>query len=181
MDLNRIGADLKGQLAVRDLFLLREPSSVPGSQTVSVRLTDGHPDGFPVGHVVSSGSTWISYARVPRDGTFRNNEFLGEQTFEEALETVLTFARYDDIVRDLEQSGRSRVYKTVMDAERAEWLAEHTEPPGITHLGDGKVHLSESAVAYLRNPPPERGLFLFVTDEDALWIDGDTYPMTREG
>lgn len=175
MDIDRIDPDLKERLKVRRLFLFQEPFDPRGEQKVSVRLGEGSPDGFPVGHVVSSGSTWLSYARVPCDGTFRNREFLGPQTFEEALDTVLTFARYDDLLRSSERS-----YSTVVGMERAEWLAGHTEPAGITHLGDGRVRLTESAVAYLRNPPPGIGLFLFVTDDDKLWIDGDTYPMTPD-
>lgn len=67
-----------------------------------------------------------------------------------------------------------------MGVERAEWLADRAEPAGIIHLGNGRVHLTESAFAYLRNPPPSVGLFLFVTDSNKLWIDGDTYPMTRD-
>ncbi|WP_406065432.1 hypothetical protein OG462_39240 [Streptomyces sp. NBC_01077] len=181
VDINRITPALRERLEVRNLFLYQEPSmGRPGEQAVSVRLNHGTPDGFPVGHVVSSGSTWVSYARVPHGGTFRNKEFLGPQTFEEALDTVLTFARYDDLVRFSEASGRTRGYTVVMGVERAEWLADRTEPAGITHLGGGRVRLTESAVAYLRNPPPSVGLFLFVTDSNKLWIDGDTYPMTRD-
>ncbi|MCX5195531.1 hypothetical protein OOK31_16730 [Streptomyces sp. NBC_00249] len=182
MDINRIGRALKEQLKVRRLFLFREPASPHdrGEVTVSVRLDDGHPDGFPVGHVVSTPSTWIAYARVPHGNSFRNREFLGPLTYEEALERVVTFARYDDLLRHSERAGRARTYSVVMGVERAEWLAGHTEPAGITHLGGGRVRLTESAVAYLRNPPPSVGLFLFVTDRDKLWIDGDTYPMTRD-
>ncbi|MFF3838228.1 hypothetical protein [Streptomyces sp. NPDC001930] len=181
VDINRITPALKERLRVRNLFLYKEPSiGGLGEQAVSVRLNDGASDGFPIGHVVSSGSTWVSYARVPHGGTFRNREFLGPQTFEDALDTVLTFARYDDLVRASEASGRSQGYTVVMGVERAEWLADRTEPAGITHLGAGKVRLTESAVAYLRNPPPSVGLFLFVTDGNKLWIDGDTYPMTRD-
>lgn len=181
VDINRISPALSERLRARNLFLYQEPSMAgPGGQAVSVRLNDGAPDGFPVGHVVSAGSTWVSYARVWHDGTFRNKEFLGPQTFEEALDTVLTFARYDDLVRASERTDRTQGYTVVMGVERAKWLADRTEPAGITHLGDGRVQLSESAVAYLRNPPPSVGLFLFVTDSNKLWIDGDKYPMTRD-
>lgn len=66
-------------------------------------------------------------------------------------------------------------YIADVDPAYGEWL---TQLDGITHLGDGRVQLTDDAVAFLRNPPSEVGLFVSIEGDD-LFLDFHMYKLKR--
>ncbi|TXS35603.1 hypothetical protein EAO75_43920 [Streptomyces sp. uw30] len=183
MDKARIDPSLTKLLKERGLYLRKaQPGQhVAHEETLLVRVADGSPDGFQVGHVVSAagGMTWIPYART--GGHHTSKVGAGLLSFAAAVQAVVEHARYDDILRAVEaKSGRGTTYTAVVDEGHAEWLAALEEPKGITNLGNGRVRFTESAVAFLRNPPMPLSLYVQVHGADELALDLCSYKLTRD-
>jgi hypothetical protein len=178
-----IDPSLKKLLKQRRLYLRKaKPGQhARGEETFFVLLDDGHEDGFQVGHVVevAGGLAWIAYARA--QGYASRKVAVGLPSFEAAVQAVIDHARYDDILRATEaRSGTVTTYTAVVDEGHAEWLAALEEPKGITHLGNGRVQFTESAVAFLRNPPMPLALYLEVQADNELVLDLCSYRLTRD-
>ncbi|MGW2223991.1 hypothetical protein [Streptomyces formicae] len=180
----KIDRSLEQVLAHRQLFLRTEH----GGRTVVVCLADGSPEGFEIGRVLSgTGPTgWVvrHRLRLP-DGTYdvQENEGLSWIGLDQHIADVLQFAAYADVLRRKEvTSGVATTYTARLGPELAAWLADVPAPEGITDLGDGRVRLTESAVAHLRCPSTLYTLVLWVHPTmDTLMIEMDTYDLTREG
>ncbi|RSN63544.1 hypothetical protein DMH01_13325 [Amycolatopsis sp. WAC 04182] len=176
-----VGAAVRKLLEQRNLFLKTEHDG--REKIVYVCVDDGAPGGLPVGHVIGkAGGVWLAYARVPQGDYFGSAQVaLGLTTCDEAVRAVLDHARYSDILRAVERSsgGVAKTYTAVVDPGHAEWLGTLEEPAGITLLGDGKVRFTESAIAYLRKPPPPLSLFVEVQG-DRLILDFMTYDLTPD-
>jgi hypothetical protein len=180
--LANIGSAVRTLLRQRNLFVKSEHDG--SENVVYVCVDDGAPGGFPVGHVIEAagGRVWLAYARVRTQGVFRNREVaVGLPSCDEAIRAVVEHASYADILRTAERSSAAATttYVAVVDPGHAEWLAALEEPKGITHLGDGRVRFTESAVAYLRKPPPPLSLYVEVQG-DELVVDLVPYQLTRE-
>ncbi|MFJ8914822.1 hypothetical protein [Amycolatopsis sp. NPDC102389] len=176
-----VGAAVRKLLEQRNLFLKTEHDGP--EKIVYVCVDDGEPGGYPVGHAIgTAGGVWLAYARVPQGTYFDSAQVaVGLPTCDAAVRAVLDHARYADYLRAVERSpGRAtKTYTAVVDPGHAEWLAKLEEPRGITRLSDDKVRFTESAVAYLRNPPPPLSLFVEVQG-DQLILDFTTYKLTRD-
>jgi hypothetical protein len=183
MDMARIDPSLTKLLKERGLHLRKAKPGrhVGDEETFLVLVDDGHPDGFQVGHVVAAagGMTWLPYART--DGGRTRQVGVGLLSFGAAIQAVVEHARFDDILRAVEaRSGRGTTYSAVVDEGHAEWLAALEEPEGITNLGNGRVRFTESAVAFLRNPPSPLNLYVQVHGADELALDLCSYKLTRD-
>ncbi|MFE0175491.1 hypothetical protein ACFWZ2_24540 [Streptomyces sp. NPDC059002] len=180
----KVDRSLQRVLAHRQLFLRTEH----GGRTVIVCLQDGSRDGFEIGRVLSGhGKTgWaVRHRRRLPDGTYgvEENEGLPWIGLDEHIADVLRLAAYADVLRRREvSSGTATTYTARLGPELAAWLAEVPAPQGITDLGDGRVRLTESAVAFLRCPSTHYVLTLTVhPDMDTLMIEGvNAYNLTRE-
>lgn len=179
---DKVGAAVRRLLEQRNLFLRTEHDRF--EEVVFVCVDDGEPGGYPVGHVMgaSGGGAWRAYARVPQGTWFGDARVAtGLATVDDAIRAVLEHARYADYLRAVERSAGTvtKTYTAAVDPGHAEWLTTLEEPEGITHLGDGRVRFTESAVAYLRNPPTQLGLFVEVQGDD-LVLDLTPYKLTRD-
>ncbi|MEU5087805.1 hypothetical protein [Streptomyces sp. NPDC021356] len=181
MNPDAIDGSVRKLLKRRKLFLKTERTDRTG-EIVYVCVDDGHPGGFPVGHVtsVAGGVAWLAFARVRPDSPFGTEQVAaGLPGVEDALRAVLDHAHYGDIMADLEDaSGVATTYTATVDRDQAVWLANLDEPGGVTHLGKGRLRLTGAAVAYLRSLP-ER-LDCHVDHKDRLHLADDTYQLVRE-
>lgn len=177
-----VGAAVRRLLEQRNLFL--KPEHDDFGKVVYVCVDDGTTGGFPVGHVIptAGGGAWLAYARIPQRGSFGTAQVaVGVPTFDAAIRAVLDHARSADILRAAERSqgAAARTYTAVVDPGHAEWLGTLEEPAGITQLGNGRVRLTEAAVAYLRNPPSPLSLYVQVQG-DELVVDLVPYKLARD-
>ncbi|MGW6914366.1 hypothetical protein ACWGB8_11170 [Kitasatospora sp. NPDC054939] len=159
--------------------------TLDGGRCVVVCLDSGGRGGIEVARATRSpyGRGWtVTVRRRLQDAGIGLREYADIHDLDTAIESILTMVAYDDILRDREQSsGTVITYTAVMGTARAQWLADFEQPPGITHLGNGRVRLAESAVAFLQAAPSSYWLLLTVDpDLTRLVIDGDFYPLTRE-
>lgn len=178
MGLTNVDPSLKRELQQRKLFLRAEDVGHPW-EVVYVCVDDGHPGGFPVGHVMPAGGRppWSAYARVRPHSPFSNDKVAaGLPSMEAAIRIVLAHAHYGDIMAALEHD--SGTYTAKVHEVHAEWLASLDEPRGITRLGNDRVRFTSAAVAYLRSLPDH--LDCHLDSEDRLWIAGDPYKLTRD-
>ncbi|MEV5568384.1 hypothetical protein AB0L54_36860 [Streptomyces sp. NPDC052196] len=194
MDTSRLSAHAKAELHQRNLFL----RSGKRSTAVQIRVDDGSPDGFLVGWVEQEPDpfyqrrlTWQWHARIAstEPGYYRGrvnarysegNLAGGEESIEKAIQEVLYLASYGDILAAREvESGRAGAYTTTMDESQADWLASLDEPKGITHLGGGKLRLTNIAVAYFRGSPQHGS---YVDANYLLYLDpmDEPYQLIRE-
>ncbi|MBB1157545.1 MULTISPECIES: hypothetical protein [Amycolatopsis] len=156
------------RLKLRDLVVRQ-----PDRKTVRVFADDGSRDGFLVGwaelapHPFHGRPAWQTvYRSVPGDdysywrgGTARRAHYTamdygGSDEIRLAIDEILTLARWGDVLADREtRAGRTGTYTATMDPVQAEWLAGLDEPKGITHLGGGRVRLTNVVVALFRGSP----------------------------
>ncbi|MEV5975831.1 hypothetical protein [Streptomyces sp. NPDC052114] len=179
----KLDRSFKEVLERRKLFL----RPIGGGGTVLVCVADGSPEGFEIGRVVlgrPSGAVIRYRVRRPdKSYEVQESECLSWLTFQDHVGDILSLASYDDVLRRAEiSSGVASTYTADLGEERAAWLAEVPAPEGITDLGNGRVRLTESAVAFLRCPSTHYTLTLTVHPElDILMIEGmDCYDLTRE-
>ncbi|MFF1360048.1 hypothetical protein [Streptomyces sp. NPDC058297] len=175
MDVSRLSAHAKAELHQRNLFL----RPVNGSTAVQVRVADGSPDGFLIGwveqepHPYYRRLVWQHHARraTLEPGYWHGlvnaryddgNEAGGEESTERAIHELIYVASFGDVLAAREiESGRVETYVATIDEEQAEWLADCAEPKGMTHLGGGKVRLTNIAGPYLRGAPGFRSRLIW--------------------
>ncbi|ATY09663.1 hypothetical protein CU254_03675 [Amycolatopsis sp. AA4] len=163
---NQLDPSSAHRLQMRNL-LVRQPDR----KTVRVCADDGSREGFPIGWAELAPShgrpAWHTvYRSVPGDDSsywrggiarragYQPMEYGGSDEIRLAIDEILTLARWGDVLADREiRSGRTGTYTAVMDPAQAEWLAGLDEPKGITHLGGGRVRLTNVVVALFRGSP----------------------------
>ncbi|MET9267771.1 hypothetical protein [Amycolatopsis sp. NPDC004079] len=145
----------------------------PNRKTVRVFVDDGSRDGFPVGwaelapHPFTGRPAWRTvYRSVPGDDDsywrgglarragYKPLDHGGNDVVRLSIDEILTLARWGDVLAAREvRAGRTGAYTATMDPVQAEWLAGLDAPKGITHLGGGRVRLTNVVVALFRGSP----------------------------
>lgn len=171
----------------------------PDRKTVRVFVDDGSRDGFPVGwaelapHPYHRRPAWQAvYRSVPGDDSsywsggiarragYQPMDYGGSDEIRLAIDEILTLARWGDVLAAREvRSGRTGTYTAAMHPVQAQWLAGLDAPKGITHLGGGRVRLTNIVVALFRGSPESQP---HVDALDRLHLDPMDPPiqLTRE-
>jgi hypothetical protein len=162
---DRLDSHTTDQLKLRNLALRRLRNGF-----VQVCADDGSPDGCPIGwaeqvpHSYHRRLAWQTTVRgVPLDDysywhgglahRARYSPASQHETLGQAIEEIL-LAQWGDVLAAHEiRSGRVGTYTATMDETQANWLARLDEPKGITHLGGGRIRLTNVAVALFRGSP----------------------------
>ncbi|MGW6142519.1 hypothetical protein ACWFRM_42365 [Streptomyces sp. NPDC055144] len=170
---------LTALLKQRGLHLTQERSDA--ADITYVCLHDGLPGGYPIGYVLPSrAGTWFAYARARPGRIFACDQVeSGLSSAESAVRAVLDHAHFGDVLHAMElAAGSNATYTADLPRGHAARLTALAEPGGVTRLGNRRVRLTATAVAYLRGLPKQHGCH--VDHEDRIWLGGESYALTRE-
>ncbi|MFD2466487.1 hypothetical protein [Amycolatopsis silviterrae] len=171
----------------------------PDRKTVRIYADDGSREGLPVGwaelapHPYHRRPAWQTvYRSVPGDDSsywrggiarragYTPMDYGGSDEIRLAIDEILSLARWGDVLADREiRASRTGTYAATMDPVQAEWLAGLDAPKGITHLGGGRVRLTNVVVALFRGSPESQP---YVDARDRFHLDpmDPPIPLSRE-